>query len=92
MTGSEMKEARRKLGLSRVEFARLLGYTGTDRNDELRIKNYENDRRPDGLPPYLARLIWLILIWHRNTGQLPPFPGYVYRQIPDYAQRKKETA
>jgi transcriptional regulator with XRE-family HTH domain len=93
MTGSEMREARRKLDLGRVEFARLLGYTGTDSNDETRIKQYENDRRPDGVPPYLARLIWLILIWHRNTGDLPPFPGYKYQQIEDPSrERRRERA
>lgn len=92
MTGKEMREAREKLGCNRVEFARLIGFTGTDRNEETRIKRYENDKAEDGIPPYLERLIWLMKIWHRNTGELPPFPGYRHRKIEEPSKARRRVS
>ena len=60
MQGNELKEIRERLGLERLAFARLLGYTGTDRNDEMRIRRYENQSDKYQLPLYIARLAWLI--------------------------------
>ena len=88
MQGSEMKQIRELLGLDRVQFARLLGYTGTDRNDETRIRRYENQSDQYQIPLYIARLAWLILRHHDNYGILPVFPewpGYDFSHEPDHA-------
>ncbi len=85
MTGSQMREIRRELRMDRLAFARLIGYTGTDRNDALRVKRHENGKQ---IPLYLARLLWLITVWTRRTGELPEFPswpGYDFDHTPDPA-------
>lgn len=84
MTGSELREVRRRLRLERLAMARLIGYTGTDRNDTMRIKRLENSGDP--VPLYIARLVWLIEVWSRRYGELPPFPewpGYDFDHSPD---------
>jgi transcriptional regulator with XRE-family HTH domain len=58
MTGDEMAEVREKLGLSQVQFARVIGYEGNRNTCELRIKRYENGTNP--IPLRLARHVWLI--------------------------------
>ncbi len=83
MQGSELRELRRTLRMDRLTFARLIGYTGTDRNDILRVRRHE---RGHEVPLYLARLVWLVAVWVRRTGELPPFPdwpGYVFEHAPD---------
>lgn len=83
MQGSEMYEIRRRLRMNRLQFARLIGYTGTDRNDIMRVRRHENSKQ---VPLYLARLVWLIAAWTRRTAELPPFPewpGYDYDHTPD---------
>jgi hypothetical protein len=74
MRGSDMREIRRQLRMDRLQFARLLGYTGTDRNDAMRVRRHENSPQ---VPLYLARLAWLISVWVKRTNELPPFPGWV---------------
>jgi len=84
MTGAEMAQIRVSLGLDRVAFARLIGYTGTDRNDETRIRKYEHDKQQ--IPLYIARLAWLMLLRKDLTGRPPVFPewpGYEYDHSPD---------
>lgn len=93
MTGNELKEIRRRLDLDRLAMARLIGYTGTDRNDVMRIKRLEN--RPDRVPLYIARLVWLIDRVTRGdvpftsppfqTGTInwPNWPGYEFDHSPD---------
>ena len=84
MHGSEMFEIRRRLRMDRVQFARLIGYTGTDRNDQMRVRRYENG--VNQIPLYLARLVWLVALWSRRNSELPPFPawpGYEYEHTPD---------
>lgn len=84
MQGKEMREIRHQLRLDRLQFARLLGYTGTDRNNDTRIRKYENDRQQ--IPLYIARLAWLVLREWDGTGQLPVFPewpGYEFDHTPD---------
>lgn len=69
--------------MDRLQFARLLGYTGTDRNDVMRVRRLENGQQ---VPLYLARLAWLVATWSRRTGELPPFPdwsGYQFDHSPD---------
>lgn len=73
MTGSEMKELRRRFKMNRIEFARLIGYTGTDRNDETRVKRHENSRL---IPLYLARLLHLVERWKLQHDALPEFPNW----------------
>lgn len=90
MTGSEMREIRRRLGMDRVRFARLVGYTGTDRNDIMRVRRYENSGQ---VPLYLARLVWLINMWHLRTDKLPLFPewkGYDFDHSPDPGHAQPE--
>lgn len=71
-----MREIRRRLRMDRLQFARLIGYTGTDRNDEMRVKRLENAGDP--VPRHIARLVWLIAIWTRTHNELPPFPDWPY--------------
>ena len=83
MIGSEMREIRRLLRMDRLQFARLLGYTGTDRNDVMRVRRLENGRQ---VPLYLARLVWLVAAWVRRTNEMPPFPEwpeYEFDHTPD---------
>ncbi len=84
MTGSQMRELRRRLGMDRLQMARVIGYTGTDRNDELRVKRLENAGDP--VPLYIARLLWLIELHNRHWKCLPIFPewpGYDFDHSPD---------
>lgn len=93
MTGSELREVRRRLRLERLAMARLIGYTGTDRNDTMRIKRLENSSDP--VPLYIARLVWLIEVWSRRYGTLPPFPdwpGYDYDHSPDPQHQEQVDA
>jgi len=90
VTGAEMKALRLRLGLGRLEFARLIGYTGTDRNDEMRVKRYEDGEL---VPLYLARLFWLIEEFVRAHARLPVFPewgGYEFEHSPDPQHRQQE--
>jgi hypothetical protein len=83
MKSQELKNLRRRLGLERLPFARLIGYTGTDRNDVMRVKQYEEKKQ---VPLYIARLVWLIAEYRRTTGRMPAFPdwqGYDYDHTPD---------
>ena len=93
MQGSELKRIREGLGLDRVQFARLLGYTGTDRNDETRIRRYENQSDQYQIPLYIARLAWLIgCVIHaghisprslRGGIDWPRWPGYDFSHEAD---------
>lgn len=86
-----MREIRRKLRMERAEFARLIGYTGTDRNNESRVKRLENAGDP--VPLYIARLLWLVELHIRHWKCLPIFPDwpdYEYDHTPD-PQHQKES-
>jgi len=64
--------------------ARLIGYTGTDRNDITRVRKYETST--ERVPLYLARLIWLIEVCRETFGTFPKFPdwpGYEFDHAPD---------
>jgi transcriptional regulator with XRE-family HTH domain len=61
MNGLEMKAIRERLGMTREQFARAIGYTGTDRNNVTRVRKYEHGAVQ--IPLYIARLVWL-------TGQI----------------------
>ena len=45
MTGAELKAIRMRLGLTRVAFARSLGYEGSDDNNHTLIKRIEQGKR-----------------------------------------------
>lgn len=93
MKAQEFKNIRQQLGLDRVAFARLIGYTGSDRNDETRIRKYERGGKESQVPLYIARLAWMLLRHHDRTGQLPVFPewpGYVFKSEPDPQHQKGE--
>jgi hypothetical protein len=84
MHGIELKRIRQNLGMDRVQFARLIGYTGTDRNNETRLRSYENGKLQ--VPLYIARFVWLIDRYRDHTGILPQFPrwpGYEFESKPD---------
>ena len=74
MTGPEMKAIREKMGLERLEFARLVGYTGIDRNVLSSMKKMERGQKQ--IPLTIARLVWLLSAHQRRTGILPEFPGW----------------
>lgn len=91
MQSHELRDIRRRLGLSRLELARLIGYTGTDRNDETRIRKYETTTQ---VPLHIARLVDLISRWNHMFGKLPDFPnwpGYDFGHDPDPQHRKELT-
>ena len=93
MTGSQLREIRRRLGLERLGMARLIGYTGTDRNDAMRVKRLENST--DLVPLYIARLVWLIEEFEQVQGYKPHFPdwpGYEFDHSPDPGHDKRERA
>lgn len=76
MTGDELKSIRKRLELDRHQFALLLGYVGNDRNNETRIKRYEDS---DEVPLVPARLAWLIMEYsRRNCGNLPHWPDNMH--------------
>jgi hypothetical protein len=87
-----MREMRRRLKMHRHEFAALIGYTGTERNNDLRVKRLENAGEP--VPLYIARLLWLIDLHNVRFGHLPAFPkwpGYEFDHTPD-PQHQQEKA
>jgi transcriptional regulator with XRE-family HTH domain len=92
MRGQDFKNIRQKMGLERIEFARLIGFTGSDRNDLTRIRQYERGHNGRQIPLYIARLVWLLSAHQRRTGILPEFPGwpgYQFETRPD-PQHQKE--
>ena len=66
LRSQELKNIRKRLGMDRLPFARMIGYTGTDRNDVMRVKQYEEKKQ---VPLYIARLVWLIVEYKRADGQ-----------------------
>lgn len=89
MQSADLKRLRQNLGLDRLQFARLIGYTGTDRNDEMRVRKYETTVRP---PLHIARFSSLIMRHYLIFGVLPKFPdweGYDFDHAPD-PQHQKE--
>lgn len=92
MTGGEMEEMRDRLKMSRIAFASLIGYTGTDRNNETRVRKHEAS---DQVPLYIARYLWLIDVYVRRTGNLPPWPqwkGYEFDHSPDPGHERTADA
>ena len=90
LRSQELKNIRKRLGMDRLPFARMIGYTGTDRNDVMRVKQYEEKKQ---VPLYIARLVWLIVEYKRATGKFPTFPdwpGYQFAHEPDVPQGKKD--
>jgi len=68
VTGEEMTNARKDFGMSRKEFAVLLGYTGHSNNMWTTIKRYEIGDRD--IPPTISRLIQLMHWYYISTGGL----------------------
>lgn len=92
MKGQEFKNLRQSLGLDRLQLARLLGYTGTDRNDVTRVRQYEGAHGKKQIPLYIARFVWLVVEHKRLTGELPLFPvwpGYEYDHTPDPGRKEE---
>lgn len=58
------------LELSKSKFARAIGFTGTDRNNTAKIREFENGRKQ--IPLYIARLVWLIGEIAAGVAEEPP--------------------
>lgn len=65
-----MRAVRAQLGMTELQFARLIGYTGTDRNDDMRIREYERGKKQ--IPLYIARLVWLVGVVMSEAEEMPP--------------------
>ena len=92
MHGTELKRIRKHLGMDRFQFARLIGYTGTDRNNETRLRSFENGKLQ--VPLYIARFTDLIERHYNMFGTLPDFPdwpGYQFESVPDPQHQKEKT-
>jgi len=94
MQPAELRALRERLGLDRLQFARLIGFTGTDRNDVTRIRQYEGTGNSSKqVPLHIAKFAWLIeRYWQDHDADLPDFPeweGYDYSHEPD-PQHQKE--
>jgi transcriptional regulator with XRE-family HTH domain len=96
MDGVEFKTIREQLGLTKNQFATMIGYTGTSSNNTITISRYESGKRQ--VPLYIARFVWLLgqldAIRHNSgvpipfdseTGlvRFPHWPGYVFDSAPD---------
>lgn len=91
MKGVELKRLRQEMGLSRLELAALIGYTGTNDNNRSRLRQMENGRKE--IPLYIARFVWLLAKWHAMfqaravsvswPPRFPRWPGYDFEHIPD---------
>jgi hypothetical protein len=52
MTGDEFKAIRFKLGLSGLEWGRMLGYARKPHNVRVQVRRWEQEVRP--IPPWIA--------------------------------------
>jgi hypothetical protein len=95
MQPHDLKQLRHSLGLDRLQFARLIGFTGTDRNDVTRIRQYEGTGNSSKqVPLHIARFADLIMRHYLMFGKLPDFPdwdGYDFDHSPD-PQHQKEPS
>ena len=74
MTPQSFADARKKMGLSRNEMARLLGYATSDPHQGYRnVKRMENGQRD--ISPLCARLVVMVYRHWCATGNLPDFEG-----------------
>jgi transcriptional regulator with XRE-family HTH domain len=69
MSGRDMRDLRIALGMARVEFGQLLGFTGENRNIYSMVKRYEEGRRP--ISPTVERLILMLGWFKEDFGYLP---------------------
>ena len=69
MTPETVAAIRSTLGLGRRDFARLIGYTGSDSNNWWTIARMESGKRP--ISPASARLISMIYLYWKTMGKLP---------------------
>jgi len=75
MTGDQLKYIRHKFGVGRRDFALLLGYTGSDRNNDLRVRRLEAEGQ---VPLYIGRLAWMIWNHYDQAGELPHWPDHLH--------------
>jgi hypothetical protein len=54
MTGDEFKAIRFKIGLSGLEWGRMLGYAGKPHNVRVQVRRWEQEVRP--IPPWVELL------------------------------------
>jgi hypothetical protein len=75
--GEEFRAARKAIGMDKPAFALYLGYTGTDRNNEKLIRDYETGRKP--IPAYISRFVWLLAEIAADCNEIPvdDWPPYV---------------
>ena len=83
MTGEEFKALRLSFGLSQDKLALYLGYGGNHSTNRTTMDRYETGKRV--VPPYIARLMWLIgeyrsdMIQQGYRGEknlMPKFPDW----------------
>ena len=65
MTSDEFKAIRFKLGLSGLEWGRMLGYAGKSHNVRVQVRRWEQEVRP--IPPWIE----LLSRMHGEHGLLP---------------------
>ena len=75
MTGDQLKYIRHKLGKGRHDFALLMGYTGSDRNNDLRMRRLEAGEQ---VPLYIGRLAWMLWMFYEERGELPYWPDHLH--------------
>jgi transcriptional regulator with XRE-family HTH domain len=83
MMGAQFRSIRKKLGITKNQFAIELGYRGNDRNNCMLIKRYEQGRKQ--IPLTVASLAWLIEFVFDQSGKLPDWPeweGYDLELVP----------
>jgi hypothetical protein len=70
------------MGMSRHYMALRIGYTGNDRNNDLRMRRLEAS---DQVPLYIGRLAWLIWQWHdAHGGEFPEWPSFLRIEGEEY--------
>lgn len=94
MTGAEMEQFRKRMRMDQVRFAALLGFTGTSKNNGIRVKKYEKAAE-EPIPKYIAQLIYLMGIFLAEHGRFPNFPHwgyYKYDHSPDPIHQEEADA
>jgi transcriptional regulator with XRE-family HTH domain len=74
MTGEEFKALRISFGFSQDQLALYLGYSGNHSTNRTTMDRYETGKRI--VPPYIARLMWLIERYRLVHRSLPLFPDW----------------
>lgn len=80
MTGDDMRTIRAGLGLTRVQFARAIGYRGNDDTCQKSVEEYEKEKRE--IPPWIATRVRALDV----DGLLVFIKGCVEQGLSDQAE------